>query len=81
MATTVGSGRYQYELNESWAMLPTGWAWGRSARSRLARPRLRLPAPGSTVVVFDRNGTYMTSWGHSAFKDPLSCSQAPTSAT
>ncbi len=28
MATTVGSGSYQYELNESWARLPTGWAWG-----------------------------------------------------
>jgi hypothetical protein len=24
MATTVGSGSYQYELNESWARLPAG---------------------------------------------------------
>jgi hypothetical protein len=59
MPTTVGSGRYQYELNESWARLPTCWAWGtgQRGRDRLAGPRLRLPAKGSTVVVFDRNGT------------------------
>jgi DNA-binding beta-propeller fold protein YncE len=72
MATTVGSGSYQYELNESWARLPTGWAWGQvSAVATDSQDRVyAFQRKDPPVVVFDRDGNYLTSWGHSAIKDP-----------
>jgi len=54
--TTVGSGSYQYELNESWAKLPVGWTFGpvsavaTDSRDRVyAFQRKDLP-----IIVFDR---------------------------
>jgi len=72
MATTVGSGIYQYELNESWARLPTGWTWGQvSAVATDSQDRVyAFQRKDPPVVVFDRDGNYLTSWGHSAIKDP-----------
>jgi len=72
MATTVGSGTYQYELNESWAKLPTGWTWGQvSAVATDSQDRVyAFQRKDPPVVVFDRDGNYLTSWGHSAIKDP-----------
>jgi len=68
MATTVGSGSYQYELNESWARLPAGWAWGQvSAVATDSQDRVyAFQRKDPPVVVFDRDGNYLTSWGHSA---------------
>ena len=72
MATTVGSGSYQYELNESWARLPAGWAWGQvSAVATDSQDRVyAFQRKDPPVVVFDREGNYLSSWGHSAIRDP-----------
>src|SRR5262245_62909888 len=72
MATAVGSGSYQYDLNESRAKLPTGWAWGQvSAVATDSQDRVyAFQRKDPPVVVFDRDGNYLTSWGHSAIKDP-----------
>ena len=72
MATTVGSGSYQYELNESWARLPTGWAWGQvSAVATDSQDRVyAFQRKDPPVVVFDRDGNYLSSWGAGLFAFP-----------
>jgi DNA-binding beta-propeller fold protein YncE len=70
--TIVGSGSYQYELVETWASLPTGWTWGPvSAVATDSQDRVyAFQRKDPPIVVFDRNGTYLTSWGSSAIADP-----------
>jgi DNA-binding beta-propeller fold protein YncE len=70
--TTVGSGRYAYEVREDWARLPTGWTFGgvsavaTDSQSRVYAFQRKDPP----IVVFDRDGNYLSSWGTSTFADP-----------
>jgi len=68
----VGSGSYQYEVNESWAKLPAGWTFGPvSAVATDSHDRVyAFQRKDPPIVVFDRDGSYLTSWGSSAIKDP-----------
>ena len=70
--TIVGSGTYQYELNEKWAQLPSGWAWGQvSAVATDSQDRVyAFQRKDPPIVVFDRNGQYLTSWGSGLITDP-----------
>ncbi len=70
--TIVGSGTYQYELNEKWAQLPSGWAWGQvSAVATDSQDRVyAFQRKDPPVVVFDRHGQYLTSWGSGLITDP-----------
>lgn len=70
--TIVGSGRYSYELVENWAMLPTGWTFGGvSAVATDSQDRVyAFQRKDPPVVIFDKNGTYLGSWGSSVFADP-----------
>ena len=70
--TTVGSGSYAYELIENWATLPAGWTFGGvSAVATDSQDRVyAFQRKDPPVIVFDRNGTYLGSWGSSAFADP-----------
>src|SRR5436309_1503842 len=70
--TTVGSGRYSYEVHETWATLPTGWTFGPvSAVATDSQDRVyAFQRKDPPVVVFDRDGNYLRSWGSSAITDP-----------
>jgi DNA-binding beta-propeller fold protein YncE len=70
--TIVGSGSYTYELVENWARLPEGWTFGGvSAVATDSQDRVyAFQRKDPPVVIFDRNGTYVGSWGSSAFADP-----------
>jgi DNA-binding beta-propeller fold protein YncE len=70
--TTVGAGRYTYEMVEQWAVLPTGWTFGPvSAVATDSQDRVyAFQRKDPPVLVFDCNGTFVTSWGSSAFTDP-----------
>src|SRR6059036_1847535 len=70
--TTVGSGRYTYEVQEKWAVLPTGWTFGPvSAVATDSQDRVyAFQRKDPPIVVLDRDGNYLTSWGHSAIRDP-----------
>jgi len=70
--TTVGSGRYTYEMREDWASLPTGWTFGGvSAVATDSRNRVyAFQRKDPPIVVFDRDGSYLGSWGISTFTDP-----------
>lgn len=70
--TTVGSGSYSYEVQEKWATLPTGWTFGPvSAVATDSQDRVyAFQRKDPPILVFDRHGTYLNSWGSSAFADP-----------
>ena len=70
--TTVGTDKYTYELVQDWAKLPQGWAFGLvSAVATDSQERVyifqRIDPP---VVVFDRQGNYLSSWGSGVITDP-----------
>jgi DNA-binding beta-propeller fold protein YncE len=70
--TIVGSGSYTYELVENWAKLPDGWTFGGvSAVATDSQDRVyAFQRKDPPVVIFDKNGAYLGSWGSSAFADP-----------
>jgi len=70
--TIVGSGSYTYELVENWAKLPEGWTFGGvSAVATDSQDRVyAFQRKDPPVVIFDKNGGYLGSWGSSAFADP-----------
>ena len=70
--TTVGTGKYTYEYIKDWAKLPAGMSFGMvSAVATDSQDRVyafhRADPP---VVVFDRNGNYLSSWGNGNFVSP-----------
>jgi DNA-binding beta-propeller fold protein YncE len=70
--TTVGSGKYTYELIQDWPKLPPGEALGivstvaTDSRDRVYAFQRQDPP----VMVFDREGNYLNCWGIGAITDP-----------
>ena len=70
--TTVGSGKFTYTYIEDWAKLPAGQSFGTvSAIATDSQDRVyafqRTEPP---VVIFDRDGNYLNSWGNGNFISP-----------
>ena len=67
--TKAGAGLYRRVDN--WAQLPPGYTWGTmSAVAIDARGNVygfQRDDPTSKVIVFDRQGTYLKTWGEGAF--------------
>jgi DNA-binding beta-propeller fold protein YncE len=72
MATIVGSGKYTYELVERFGTLPSGWTFGPvSAVATDSKDRVYVfQRKDPPVVIFDRMGNYVGSWGQQAIADP-----------
>ena len=75
MATTgtiVGSGKYTYEVNEDWARLPESWVVPAAAVTVDSQDRVYCfnRSPEHPVIVFDREGKYLHSWGGGLFAFP-----------
>ena len=70
MATTVGSGKYTYEMHEDWAKVPEGWNVPAAAVAGDSQDRVYCfnRDPDHPVVVFDREGNYLSSWGGGLIK-------------
>ena len=70
--TTVGSGKYKYELVQDWPTLPAGEALGvvssvaTDSQDRVYAFQRKDPP----VMVFDRDGNFLNSWGMGAIADP-----------
>jgi DNA-binding beta-propeller fold protein YncE len=67
-----GQGKYTYELVDGWAKLPVGWSFvdvgGLSVDSH---DRVYvLNRGGHPVIVFDREGNLLTTWGDGLFDRP-----------
>jgi DNA-binding beta-propeller fold protein YncE len=70
--TTVGSGKYTYEVREDWAKLPEGWAMPAASVTVDSQDRVYCfnRTPDHPIVVFDREGNYLESWGTGLFAFP-----------
>ena len=72
MATIVGSGKYTYAVNEDWARLPEGVEMKAAAVAVDSQDRVYCfnRVDEHPVLVFDRDGNFLTSWGAGLFKFP-----------
>ena len=75
MVTTVGTGKYTYEMNEDWAHLPEGWEIPPSALAAAAvdsqdRVFAFVRVPEHPIIIFDREGNYLSHWGEGFFSEP-----------
>lgn len=72
MASTVGTGKFVYEVVENWGNLPSGWTFGPvSAVACDSQDRVyAFQRKDPPVIVFDREGNYLSSWGEHAILDP-----------
>ncbi len=81
--TTVGAGKFTYTYIQDWAKMPAGQSLGTvSAIATDSQDRVyafqRAEPP---VVIFDRNGEFLSSWGNGNFVDPTDFSSKMTSFT
>ena len=80
MSVMLGTDGFRYEVVDDWAKLPDGWKWDADvaavgvdrhdnvyAFSRGAHP----------MIVFDRNGNFLRSWGEGVFHRPHGVHVAP----
>lgn len=67
--TTVGAAPYTYTLATDWAKLPAGETFAMvSAVATDARDRLyAFQRKDPPIVIFDRSGAFLSSWGNGAF--------------
>jgi DNA-binding beta-propeller fold protein YncE len=70
MAVTLGSGRFIYEVNVDWAKLPQGWSFMEVADVAVdSNDNVYVFNRGAhPMIVFDRDGNFIKSWGESVFK-------------
>src|SRR6516165_5378483 len=70
--TVVGSGKYNYEVHEDWAQVPAGWEMPAAAVTVDAQDRVYCfnRTKDHPVMVFDRDGNYLSSWGAGVFAFP-----------
>lgn len=68
---TVGSGSHVYDVVEDWAKLPEGWEAPMAAVAVDSQDRVYGFNRGEhRVIVFDRDGNYIKSWGEGNFPFP-----------
>jgi streptogramin lyase len=63
--SVVGSGAYTYEAREDWAKIPEGWDMPAAAVTVDSQDRVYCfnRTPDHPIMVFDRDGNFLTSWG------------------
>ena len=71
-STIVGSGKYTYEVREDWAKLPDSWAMPAASVTVDSEDRVYCfnRDTGHPVIVFDRDGKCLGSWGAGVFAFP-----------
>ena len=72
METIVGSGRYTYKVHEDWAKAPANIEMKPAAVAVGPHDRIYCfnRSAEHPVVVFDRNGEFLSSWGAGMFRFP-----------
>jgi DNA-binding beta-propeller fold protein YncE len=72
METTQHSLEWQFTANAHWAKLPTGWTWTEvTAVAVDSQDRAFVFNRGDhPLMVFDRDGTFLESWGEGLFARP-----------
>lgn len=69
MAAIMGNGQFRYEVAEGWGKLPPGWSYREVAAVGVDKQdRVYAFNRGEhPVIVFDRDGTFLRSWGEGVF--------------
>ena len=72
MSIELGDGSYRFRLDRTWGRLPDGWRYHEvSAVGVDGKDRVYVFSRGKhPVVVFDRDGNFLRSWGEGVFKFP-----------
>jgi DNA-binding beta-propeller fold protein YncE len=75
----VGGGEYTYELQADWAKLPAGWSFKDVAAVAVdSQDRVYVFNRGEhPMIVFDRDGNMLTSWGEGVFHRPHGLHMGP----
>lgn len=70
MSTVLGDGSHRYEVLADWGKLPDGWALNDVAAVAVdSRDRVYVFNRGAhPMIVFDRDGNFLRSWGEGVFK-------------
>src|SRR4051812_45802956 len=63
---------FGYEANDCWAQVPVGWTWNEVAAVAVdSRDRVFVFNRGEhPVMVFERDGSFVTAWGEGVFARP-----------
>ena len=79
MSVILGAGEHRYRVLESWATLPDGWQLGDVAAVGVDRQdRVYVFNRGEhPMMVFDRDGNFLRSWGEGVFTRPHGIHMAP----
>jgi len=77
--TILGTGDFKYRLIPDWARLPEGWDFHEVAAVAVdSRDQVYVFSRSAhPVTVFDRDGTFLRSWGEGVFKRAHGLSMAP----
>jgi DNA-binding beta-propeller fold protein YncE len=78
----VGKGQWRYEAVPRWEQLPAGWAFGEVAGVATdAQDRVYVFCRSAhPIIVFDRTGQFLTSWGEGVFHRPHGITIGPDGA-
>ena len=70
MAVILGSGDFRYEVEEGWGQLPSGWNFREVAAVGVDKnDNVYCFSRGQhPVIVFDRDGNFLRSWGEGTYK-------------
>ena len=70
MSVILGSGEFRYEVVECWGKLPDGWTFHEVASVGVDKnDNVYCFTRGAhPVIVFDRHGNFLRSWGEGKFK-------------
>src|SRR5213083_1958177 len=79
MGVTVGSGDYRYEVIEGWGKLPDGRTFREVAAVALdKKDQIYAFTRGQhPIIVFDRDGNFLRSWGEGTFKRAHGATMGP----
>jgi DNA-binding beta-propeller fold protein YncE len=76
---TLGSGDFQYRVEEGWGELPDGWSFHEVAAVGVdSRDNVYVFNRGEhPMIVLDRQGKFLRSWGEGVFKRPHGLQMLP----
>jgi hypothetical protein len=80
MAVILGTGDYRYEVDDHWAKLPPGWEFNADVAAVGVDAQDRVYAfnrGAHPMVVLDRDGNFLRSWGEGVFRRPHGLHMAP----
>ena len=79
MAVVLGSGEFRYEVIEGWGKLPGDWTFHEVAAVAVdGKDQVYCFTRGKhPVIVFDRDGNFLRSWGDGVFKRAHGATMGP----